>query len=146
MLELLLGAAVRLALLVGAVKLFVWARRREKAARTRWRRRVGLTLFLLPLILWVAELLLPDALQPLVAALRAVERGIDAGLAYVIGKGQQELQGIWRLAVKPMVYAGFYGGAGVLIGWPLDALRARREAREAEAAQQAGQVSEPEAR
>lgn len=121
--KLIIPLVVNVALLFLWGKLYLWSRRRRGAARLVWRRRVGSLLFFLPLLLWVAGLVLPEAARPLLEAAGAVSKALDAALAWLTGQVEAELTGAWALAVKPLVYALVYGLAGVVLGWPLDRLR-----------------------
>ena len=121
----LVGAVVQIAMVIAALKLYFYARRKAKESRkswrnSKWRRRCGLLLFLLPLLLWVASWLLPEALQPAVEALRVLNRALDRLIAGGQNLARQELGGIWGLVAKPILVALVYTLAGVLIGWPLD--------------------------
>lgn len=127
--ELLVSLAVRIALLVAAWRLWRWAR--AVGARVRWRRRISLALFLLPIVAWTVELLLPAGAEGLVAPLRALDRGLDRLIAWLLGL-TAEAPGLFGLALRPLVYAAVYGGIGLLIGWPLDRRGAEREEPEAE--------------
>jgi len=125
--ELALRIVVWVVLFVGAIKLFLWARRLKSAANTKWRRRVGLLFFVLPVLLWVAEGLLPAAQIAPLRALGWVKDLLDAAIAAIVGAADGNVTGVWSWAVKPVAYAVVYGGAGLLIGWPLDRLFGPRD-------------------
>lgn len=122
----LLGSAVALYL---AFRVWRWSRRQARAGRTVWRRRVGLLFFLAPMLLTIGKAVgLPEvALLPL-ELIAWANRGIEALLGLLLGLTREHLDGVWAAAVKPLCYAVVYGGLGVLIGWPLDRLKAKREA------------------
>jgi hypothetical protein len=128
MLDLLVGLVVHVAILVGAWKLWRWSRKQYKAGRMVWRRRVGLTFLLAPMLLGLLQLVnAPDlALLPL-RAIALMNEGIDRVLALLIDASKEHLPGPIATAVKPLCYAVVYGGLGVLIGWPLDRLKAKRD-------------------
>lgn len=121
--ELLIGIAARVVLLVAAWKLWRWSS--GVAARVRWRRRISLLLFLWPMVLWGLGLVLPEAFQGPLGALGQVQAGIDWVLARLLGL-TAEVGGLLGAALRPLCYAAVYGGLGFLIGWPLDRRSARR--------------------
>lgn len=129
MLDLLVGFVVHVAILVGAWKLWRWSRKQAKAGRMAWRRRVGLTFLLAPMLLGLLTFL--NAPEPVLLPLEAIalmNQGIDHALSFLIEAAKEHLPGPIAVAVKPLCYAIVYGGLGVLIGWPLDRLKAKREA------------------
>ena len=133
----LLGIIANLVMLVLAFKVWRWSRKQAKSGRTTWRRRVGLTFLLAPILLWVLEALsVPDVVLLPLRAIDRVNDGIDAALGALIGLTKENLTGLWAAALKPLCYAVVYGSLGVLIGWPLDRWKAKREAAKAAAAGQ----------
>lgn len=132
MLDLLIGGAVHVAILVAAWKLWRWSRAQAKAGRMAWRRRVGLTLLLAPMLLgfltWVG---MPEAALLPLKAIDLMNQGIDRVLSFLITAAREHLPGPLALAVKPLCYAVVYGGLGVLIGWPLDRWKEKRDAERA---------------
>lgn len=129
----MLGSAVALVL---AFKVWRWSRRQAKAGRMVWRRRVGLLFFLAPILLTIGKAIrLPDVVLLPLEVIAWANRGIEALLGLLLGLTREHLDGMWAAAVKPLCYAAVYGGVGVLIGWPLDRLRAKREAEASDGAQ-----------
>jgi hypothetical protein len=132
MLELLVGAVVNVAILVAAWKLWRWSRKQAAAGRMAWRRRVGLTFLLAPMLLalltWVG---LPEALLLPLKAIALMNQGIDFALSFLITAAREHLPGPLAVAIKPLCYAIVYGGLGVLIGWPLDRWKAKKDAEQA---------------
>lgn len=134
--ETIVGLLANVVMLVAALKVWLWARKQAKAGRTTWRRRVGLTFLLAPFLLTLLRALqLPDLLLLPLEAIAWVNRGIDHVLGSLIGLTKEHLSGLWATALRPLCYALVYGSLGVLIGWPLDRWKARREAAAAAAAQ-----------
>ena len=138
--SLIVPALVQLALLVVGVKLYLWSRRSARAARTRWRRRMGSLLFFLPPLMWLGRLVLPELAHAPLDLVAAANERLDAGLAWAIGAAEDQLGGVWRLGVSPIVHVLFYSLAGVLVGWPLD--RWRRVSAAAEDAESAEDARE----
>ena len=131
MLEVLVSAAVNVALFVLAVKVWLWSRKQAKLAATAWRRRVGLLFFLLPIVAVLLEWLvrvtgLPDVALAPVNVLMAIREGINWALERLVGL-TKEGGTLWSIALRPLCYTVVYGGVGVLIGWPLDRLAQARE-------------------
>ena len=143
--ELLISAAVWIALTVVGLKVFFWARKRNKAAKTAWRRRMGLILFFLPVLLFLGRFLLPEPVQPVIRGISIANAYMDQGLKWVIGAAKQEAPGVFSLAVTPVVYALFYTALGILIGWPLDALKKARAGDEPKQEQPADGAEPPPA-
>lgn len=122
----MLGSAVALYL---AFKVWRWSRRQASASRTVWRRRVGLLFFFGPILLTIGRAIrLPDVVLLPLQVIAWANQGIDALLGTLVGLTREHLDGMWAAAVKPLCYAAVYGGLGVLIGWPLDRLQAKRDA------------------
>lgn len=143
----LISAVVWVALLIAGLKLFFWARKRNKAAKTAWRRRMGLILFFLPVLLFLGRVFLPEPVQPVIQGISKANAAVDAGLKWVIGAAKSEVAGVFSLAVTPIAYAVFYTLLGILIGWPLDALKKARSGGEEGAAKDeatAGPAPAPE--
>ncbi|MCO5171269.1 MAG: hypothetical protein M9894_33625 [Planctomycetes bacterium] len=127
--ELLIKLVAHALVLVAAFKVWRWARRQARAGHTAWRRRVGLLFLLAPLALTVARALgLPAGLLAPLEAVAWINRGLDQALVALVGLTQEHLDGLWAAALRPLCYAVVYGGAGVLVGWPLDRLQASRAA------------------
>lgn len=127
--ELLVSIAVRIALLVLAWKVWRWAS--TVGAKVRWRRRIALALFLLPLLVFAAEVVLPTEKEAVLAPLKAVDEKLDQLIAWLLGL-TDEAPGLFGLALRPLVYAAVYGGIGLLIGWPLDRLSGKKPEEEEE--------------
>lgn len=120
--ELLVGLAVRIALVVVAWKVWRWSR--SLSARVRWRRRISLVLFVAPLLVWLLGLVLPSEAQGALQAAGAVNAWIDRLLRALLGLTDQ-VGGLLGVALRPLAYAAVYFGLGLLIGWPLDRLTAK---------------------
>ena len=123
---------VQIALLFLGWKLWRWAKAKQRAGKTKWRRRMGLVLYLAPFLLWVAGWLLPDALQGPVEYFDSLSAGLDKWVGRTITATEETLKKrdvgtLFQMAVKPIVLAVVYGGLGVCIGWPMDKLRAKKE-------------------
>jgi hypothetical protein len=126
------GLFVQVALLFLAFKIWRKAKARERAGKTKWRRRMGLLLFVAPFLLWIAGLILPEVLQGPVKFFTALTDGLDKWIGFTIGSAESQLDkrnigALFQLSVKPIVHAVVYGGLGVLIGWPMDTLRKEPE-------------------
>lgn len=136
---------VQVALLFLGWKLWRWAKSNHRAGKTKWRRRMGLLLYLAPFLLWVASWLLPDALQGPVELFSALSAGLDKWVGFTISSTEGMLEKrnvgtLFQMAVKPIVHAVVYGGLGVLIGWPIDKLRASKDDEEGEAAPESAEA------
>lgn len=143
--SLLLEIFVQVALLFGGWKLYRWSKSKQHADTTKWRRRVATLLFVSPMVLWLAEAILPSGAKDLVDGLSWLNNNLDKLLKRIIGGAKdeldgQELGGAWLLAIKPIVYSLAYGGLGALIGWPLD----RRRKKKAEVESADGESAEAE--
>jgi hypothetical protein len=126
--DLLLTLVTNAAILFVAWKLYRWSRRQARAGRAAWRRRVGLVFLLAPVLLTIGKVLpgVPDwALRP-IEWVTFANHAIDGALGALVGAAKDALPGPIAYAVKPLCYALVYGGLGVLLGWPLDRLAARR--------------------
>lgn len=122
----ILGSAIALYL---AFKVWRWSRRQYSAGRMVWRRRVGLLFFLGPILLTIGKAIrLPDVVLLPLQVIAWANQGIEWALGSLVGLTREHLDGMWAAAVKPLCYAAVYGGLGVLIGWPLDKLQAKRDA------------------
>jgi hypothetical protein len=126
--EVLIGLGIRVALLYAGIRIFLWARRLKNASGTAWRRRVGLVFFLAPILLWLGQLVLPEALLVPLTLLVSVHEGMQLVLAGLLDAVEHSLGQLWLVALSPLCYALVYGVAGVLVGWPIDALRRRGRA------------------
>lgn len=122
--ELLVGLAVRVALVVVAWKVWRWSR--SLSGRVRWRRRISLILFVAPLLVWLIGLALPSEAQGALQAVGLVNVWIDRLLQALLGLTEQ-VGGLLGVALRPLAYAAVYFGIGLLIGWPLDKLTAPEE-------------------
>jgi hypothetical protein len=119
--HLIVSLVVQLGLLVAGWKLWRWARRREKAAKVRWRRRFAAAFFVSPMIFAFLLWLLPE--NPLIVALATLNRWLDQGVESVIGTAQESLRqsgAVGVLAVKPVIRSLVYAALGAAVGWPLD--------------------------
>jgi hypothetical protein len=129
--ETLVELVVQAVLLVAAFKLWRWARKQKRASQTKWRRRFGLLLFLAPIMAIFGRMFLPETLQMPIAALLWINDTLSSLLNTLLGVAEENASGIWLIAIKPLCYAAVYGGAGFLIGWPLDRWAAKRAPAEA---------------
>ena len=60
MMDLIIQLIVQIALLVVGWKLWRWAKKRKKAAKSVWRRRFTALFFVSPMVLWILGLFLSD--------------------------------------------------------------------------------------
>ncbi|RMG07043.1 MAG: hypothetical protein D6731_24480 [Planctomycetota bacterium] len=128
---------VHVALLVAGFKLWRWARRAERAQRTRWRRRFAALFFVSPMLFGLLAFLLPA--NPLLDGLLATSRWLDGLVERLVGTAQEAARenapgALGVLAVKPAVRSVVYALLGAAVGWPLDR-RARRAAAEGDGAE-----------
>lgn len=135
MLANLLTLVVYALVTVVALKLYFAARRKAKEARgswrdRRWRRRLALLLFFAPAIAWLLSFVVPQPLMPLVDALRIFSRALDRIMAGILNVAGEGLGKVWAVLLAPIVSCLVYTGAGILVGWPIDYLNAKRGAAE----------------
>ena len=131
--QLIVPLIVQVALLIGGWKLWRWAKKREKASKTQWRRRFTALFFVSPMVLWVATAVLPE--NDVLNLLSFLNDLLDAGIAWTIGtvkEGLDEVGGIGVLAVKPVLHSIVYALLGAALGWPLDRMRAKKAEAEGE--------------
>lgn len=120
---LIIPLLVNLALLVAAFKFNRWVKRQKWSGRLRWRRRLSFMLFFAAPIVWVATLVLPEAVAAPFQVLDRVGKGVDAAIAWTTTaakEGAEAASGMGLLALKPLVTAMAYAAVGFVLGWPLD--------------------------
>lgn len=119
---------VQIVLLVGGWKLWRWAKKREKAAKTTWRRRFTALFFVSPMLLWILSAFFKD--NQIIQAISFLSANLDKGVDWVVGSTEEALDkvgAIGALAVKPVVHSIVYALLGTMLGWPLDRFKGKSE-------------------
>ena len=121
--QLIIPLIMQIALLVGGWKLWRWAKKREKAAKTTWRRRFTALFFISPMLLWVLTAIFSD--NQLLQGISFLSTNLDKGVDWLVGSAEEAAKSVGAmgvLAVKPVIKSVVYALLGTVVGWPMDKL------------------------